>query len=98
MNAAGSDGRFVQLVKPGRPGDDVMGIDLHHLVDGIPTLPPAVQLLIKQPEPEISFTSSQAVRHMAKVHEADESVSVISVAALHLVGKQVFDQKTCWRK
>ena len=61
-------------------------------MNGIPALPPAVHLLIQQAEPGITFTSSQTLQQRAKVHEAGESIKVITRAAFHTVGKQAFNQ------
>ena len=69
-----------------------MGIDLHHFVNGIPALPPAVHLLIQQAEPVICFASGQAPQQGAKVNEAAESLKVIPGVAFHTVGQQAFDQ------
>ncbi len=70
-----------------------MGIDLHHFMNGIPALPPAVHFLIQQAEPGLRFTSGQAIEQGAKVHEATESLYVIPGAAFHPAGQQAFSQK-----
>ncbi len=57
-----------------------MGVDLHYFMDGIAALPPVVHLLIQKAEAGIRFTFGKALEQGSKVHEAAESLQMISRA------------------
>lgn len=69
-----------------------MRVDLHHFVDGIAALPPAVHLLIQQAEPGIRFTFSKAPQQGAKVYQAAEKLQMMQYTSLHSVVKQALNQ------